>query len=273
MRFLVQTIGGRIVYDFVFALRQAADYYAWRGGEKIVLKTVGCKDAAAHGDGREWFADVRRPDQWTPVGSVEFVSQYLRMFYPGAVKALRPVNVPDGLFRYAGRIVCNVCEPSDVRGLPFREGDVVFRKSLDVIKHPANGAIRFGDALKDGLVGFQVSGFLDLASEWRVLVFHGDVLHAANYAGDPLRFPDAETLLEMVRAYGGKAPAAWTLDVGVTEDGRTVVIECHRFFSCGLYGFNDYVRLPAMLSQTWYQMKTASEETPCLDVQANGPLR
>ena len=259
MRFLIQKSGGKVLYDFVFALQQAVGYFDWRGGERLVLKAVNCEDGAGPDAGWRDFPGVSRPDAWTPVGSVEFVSQYLRRFYPGAVEALRPLNVPDRLFRYAGRFVWNVRYYSDVDLLPFSGDDVIYRKSLDVIKHPDNGMARYRDTLKDGLVGFQVSGTLDFVSEWRVLVFHRDVLHCANYSGDPLRFPDSDSIMAMVEAYGDDAPAAWTLDVGVTGNGDTVVVECHRFFSCGLYGFNDYLKLPAMLSQTWYQMRTTSE--------------
>lgn len=48
-----------------------------------------------------------------------------------------------------------------------------------------------------------------------------------------------------------EAPIAYTLDVAITDKGDTVVLEVHDFFSCGLYGFNDYRKLPYMLHR-WY---------------------
>ena len=33
----------------------------------------------------------------------------------------------------------------------------------------------------------------------------------------------------------------------------------HRFFSCGLYGFNDFYHYPLMLSQEWFEMKNYKE--------------
>ena len=47
------------------------------------------------------------------------------------------------------------------------------------------------------------------------------------------------------------SPHAYTLDVGVTENGETVVIEVHDFFSCGLYGFLRTDKLPYMFWR-WY---------------------
>lgn len=47
-----------------------------------------------------------------------------------------------------------------------------------------------------------------------------------------------------------EAPEAYTIDVGVTSDGNTVLIEVHDFFSCGLYGFDDAKNLPNMYIST-----------------------
>ena len=46
----------------------------------------------------------------------------------------------------------------------------------------------------------------------------------------------------------------YTLDVGINSE-KTFVIECHRFFSCGLYGYCDHNTIPIMFSQAWYEMK------------------
>ena len=75
-------------------------------------------------------------------------------------------------------------------------------------------------------------------------------------------FPDANRIMDIVNAYAPEAPVAYTLDVYVTEDimlddhsiCNTFVMECHRFFSCGLYGFCDYSKLPYMFSQEWYEI-------------------
>ena len=45
-------------------------------------------------------------------------------------------------------------------------------------------------------------------------------------------------------------PIAYTLDVGINDNG-TFVIEVHDFFSCGLYGFSNHPILPQMFGR-WY---------------------
>lgn len=245
MHFLLQTIRHQIVHDFTFAVLRAKEFYDWaRDPFDITFVEIGGIEA------------IREPDLYVPVGSVEFVSAYLRHHYPNADPAmLMPINVPEVLFPFAGRKIADIVHPEDVRKLAATGIQRVYRKSLLDIKDKDNGVTVF-EADNPLLVMSQVSELIDIRSEWRVFVFHGQILHAACYCGEPLVFPDADAIRAMVAAYDG-APSAWTLDVAVTAAGDTVVIECHRFFSCGLYGFNDYARLPKMLSQAWNEMKNS----------------
>ena len=71
-------------------------------------------------------------------------------------------------------------------------------------------------------------------------------------------FPDSYEIHKMVEDYK-KSPKTYTLDVAVIKKSedcyKTVIIEAHRFFSCGLYGFSDHARIPKMFSQCWNEMK------------------
>ena len=244
MRFLVQKINNRIVHDFAFTLIRAKEFYNWIG-DKFTVKYVNWPIQTE--------ADIRNPDKYIPVGSVEFVSDYLKKYYPHATDRLRPLNVPEALFPWAGREIANIEVREDMN--LFRNVKDVYFKSNETIKDPSNGP-RFDIwntcETKDFVHG-QVSGLVDIVSEWRVFVFHGEIQHIANYGGYCTWFPSVAHIEEMVARYVG-APAAYTLDVGVLRDGQTVVIECHRFFSCGLYGFSNLRTYPKMLSQAWYEM-------------------
>lgn len=250
MNFLLQTINGQIQLDFVWIMREAKRYYEWWGEEQLGLlyADIDCMD------------DLK-PDDYIPVGTVEFVSKFLKTYYPQAQAALTPLNVPRCLFPFAGRVIENICSGEDFSER-FKQFDSIYVKSLDKIKDDFNGPkyARTGTISdwyesKD-FVRCQVSEMIDIASEWRVIVFNGEIQHVGNYSGDCLVFPDGEAIRNMVKAYGEAAPKAWTLDVAVTTDGKTVVLECHRFFSCGLYGYADYRRIPKMYSQCWREMLT-----------------
>ena len=240
MKFLVQTINKKLIYDFTFEMNVCEEYHEWLGRPITIRNQEGVN-----------FDKIKRPDQYVPVGSVEFVSAYLEKFYPEARKALEPLNVPEQLFPFAGRTIANITKPEDLN--QFGNAELLYRKSMTTIKDPNNGWIGLPefDRCKD----CQVSTIIDdIISEWRVFVFNGEILDARNYRGDFFVCPDEETITKMVKAYKD-APKAYTLDVAVTSKGETVVIECHRFFSCGLYGFSQPNVYPAMLSQEWFEMK------------------
>ena len=78
-----------------------------------------------------------------------------------------------------------------------------------------------------------------------------------NYSGDYTLMPNVERVLHMIHNYK-TAPIAYTLDVGVNvhdvyDTHHTFVIECHDFFSCGLYGFANHKIYPQMLYRWFHE--------------------
>lgn len=123
MKFLLQTIGNEVVYDFAFALEQSKKFYGWLMQDMAIRRHEGTD-----------FTDIALPDEYVPVGAVEFVSSYLRCFYPGCEDALRPLNVPEALFPFAGRHIVNVWYAEDYS--PMAGVKDVYVKSMDTIKDP-----------------------------------------------------------------------------------------------------------------------------------------
>lgn len=105
---------------------------------------------------------------------------------------------------------------------------------------------------------YQVSEYMNgIDSEWRVFVYQGKLVGLQNYSGEFTKFPYVGLIKEMISSWKS-APIAYTLDVGVGREifdkkygfhlyNETFVIECHDFFSCGLYGFADHAIYPNML--------------------------
>lgn len=81
-------------------------------------------------------------------------------------------------------------------------------------------------------------------SEWRVFVLRGRVLGVTHYAGDALLFPSAGMIRVALGAFSG-APAGYSADFGVLEDGRTVLVEINDGYSlgCGALVANLYAEL------------------------------
>lgn len=76
MNFLCQKINNKITFDFVFAMSQAEDYYSWFDKDGIKIRWTQ----------NPTFKSIEAPQEYIPVGSVEFVSDYMRKFYPEAAK-------------------------------------------------------------------------------------------------------------------------------------------------------------------------------------------
>ena len=81
-------------------------------------------------------------------------------------------------------------------------------------------------------------------SEWRVFVLRGRALGVSHYAGDALVFPSPGVIRLALGSYQG-APAGYSADFGVSDDGRTLLVEINDGYSLGSGGLvaNLYAEL------------------------------
>ncbi|WP_395748036.1 ATP-grasp domain-containing protein [Prosthecobacter sp.] len=73
---------------------------------------------------------------------------------------------------------------------------------------------------------------VNFRSEWRTFVLRGRVVGTALHTGDPLLFPNAQIIRQTVAAYEPPL-AGYSADFGVTDDGRTLLIEINEGYSLG----------------------------------------
>jgi hypothetical protein len=156
-----------------------------------------------------------------PIGSVEFVLSFINNY--------RPINVPSGLFDYAGRKILNGDE-NDISTLSFVKSNDKIKSYTEITDNAPKG-------------NYQISEIIDIESEYRCFVFRNKLVGINYYTGDFKIFPDISVIETMISVYNYSFP--YTLDVGIA-DGKTFVLEIHDFFSCGLYGFSDHRLLPIM---------------------------
>jgi hypothetical protein len=97
-------------------------------------------------------------------------------------------------------------------------------------------------------------------SEYRCFVRYGKVLDARRYKGSFKHIPDFNVIERCIEDFKGQ-PAAYTLDFGITEDGRSLLIEVNDGFACGCYGLHsiDYAKF---MSARWHQMVGLPD--PCI---------
>ena len=49
-------------------------------------------------------------------------------------------------------------------------------------------------------------------------------------------FPDMSIAEQAIQAFSKEAPCAYALDLGITDDGRTLVVEVNDAYALGSYG-------------------------------------
>lgn len=93
---------------------------------------------------------------------------------------------------------------------------------------------------------------VNFVSEYRCFVRYGKVIDARRYKGDFKQFPDFNIVENCLKDFKNP-PAAFTLDFGVTEDEKSLLIEVNDGYAMGAYGLNplDYAK---MISARWHEM-------------------
>jgi len=250
MKFVIQKIENQITHDFSFTLLDAIRFYNWLRrdrGDRAFARYVNTKY-----DSRGILQDPefkKYHRTYIPVGSVEFVTQFLQEFHGLTPK---PINVPTSLFSYAFRRIFNGTE-EDVQTM-VDESNRTFVKSNDVIKGFTQVYKKGMDVSDIPKGNYQISRSISIDSEWRAFVYKGKLEGLQHYVGEFTLFPDVRMIKHMIEVYEAskEAPIAYTLDVGINDQG-TFVIEVHDFFSCGLYGFTNHAILPSMFGRWYYE--------------------
>ncbi|MBP1046232.1 ATP-grasp domain-containing protein [Enterococcus sp. BWM-S5] len=81
-----------------------------------------------------------------------------------------------------------------------------------------------------------ISEDVSFQAEWRVFVLNGKVLDVRPYKGDYHHSHyDASVIDEAIAAWD-TSPCAYVLDIGVTADGRTLIVEVNDGYAIGNYG-------------------------------------
>lgn len=99
---------------------------------------------------------------------------------------------------------------------------------LDALLAPRPGFPEAGDDLP--LLASELVAF---RSEWRVFVVRGRPVGTSHYHGDPLLFPNPGVVRAALGAYRAHAPAGYSADFGVSDGGRTLLVEVNDGYALG----------------------------------------
>lgn len=220
-------------------------YVLWYGCEALGIQT----------EFFEFIQDIRT--QITPetlvCGGVSNVKQALRL-----LNAEPPImDAPEELLPYFGRRTW-ATTMSEVRKRLEDGTERIFIKPLEHQKaftgHVVDGSVStliqtagFDDDFK-----LLASEVVDFVSEYRVMVHRGEMIVSRHYLGDFTVTPDYQLARQMIKAFKS-APVGYSLDLGVTTDGRTLVVEVNDCWALGAYGA-PYIPYVRMVTDRWEEM-------------------
>lgn len=232
MTFLVQSklaFGREIpAQDFGYTFFSAVEFENWfRGREQHQVRL--CRDTK--------FKIDERTRNCVPIGSVEFC---LAWYWQMGCTRIAPLNIPNCLWPLVNRriFVSKHLSP---------DGKEYYGKDLDCIKAPWNNWYREYHSDTDPMLFTEKVP--NVVSEWRLFVFDGKIVDMRCYSGDFWKSPCANYCERAVSIYSN-ANDAYTLDVLVTKQGSTDILELHDFFACGLYGCDNYSSILRMAMKT-----------------------
>jgi hypothetical protein len=88
--------------------------------------------------------------------------------------------------------------------------------------------------------------------EYRVFVRYGQILGARKYKGNPFLAVDEDTVKKAIEDYKD-IPAGCSMDFGLTDDGRTLLVEVNAGYALGSYGLFPTL-YASLIAATWHEM-------------------
>jgi hypothetical protein len=142
----------------------------------------------------------------------------------------------------------------------------LFVKPVEHKRFTGHVVQEFFDLVKTSHLGddtpVYISETVQFLTEYRCYIHWDKVVGIYNYAGDITIFPDLEVLhnamQQMLRRYPG-LPISYSLDLGVLEGGRTVVVETNDSFSLGNYGL-PWTKYTPMVIDRWLELSAEPNE-------------
>lgn len=187
---------------------------------------------------------------------VGYIATYLEALRRLDIETPANVDIPDELLTFTGRKIWT----STLRKVRDDKSWPVFVKPLNDRKAFAGRVFsRFRDLFSSSALSpdFPVlcSEVVKFEAEFRCFILYGKVVGVRPYKGNPLIFPRGPTIQAMADAWKS-APAACCIDVGITDDGRTLLVEVNDGHSMGEYGLQSmlYAR---MIEARWCELTGA----------------
>ena len=221
MNFVLQTFNGEIRDVEIFNMVQILNTYSKYDGHTYKLSDK---------------SDIEGLADYIPIGTLEYVGSHLKKYH--GIGLENPIEIPKTMRGkdYVGRYY-KILKREDIPDRGFS-----FIKDVSRLKSYC-GLMAISDYTRKHLEGtvYQISEYVEFISEYRVFVLRGVIQAIQHYKEDVKVFPDIDIIEQIITDYTAieGSSKAFTVDVGIDKQGRTLLIEIHTFNSCGTYGFDD----------------------------------
>lgn len=199
-----------------------------------------------------------------PLGSVEFIREVFAL-----IGKNEPPNIsyPDCLSSWLNRAVTETTL-DHIHGEVFVKplATKCFTGFVFNSQNPSESAIEQKDTIAalPGSTPVWVSDPVSFVSEWRFYIENNQVLGHGRYDDGPddATMPSLMDVHEMVLQFSKHtAPSAYSIDVGILDNGKTTLVECNDAWALGLYkGTMTPKKYMDMLTTRWSEI--VSSVTP-----------
>jgi hypothetical protein len=218
-------------------------FTAWEG-----FRMLGVETAPYYG-----FGDIQALEDLGPqVGIVGFLGDIWQALQKAGKPRPTPFDYPEDLSAYLGRDVWRT-----TLGRIRRTVDPVFIKPVEeklftgfIWRGGGLEAVRIATLNDD--VPIWASETVSFLSEHRVYVKDQKILDVRRYRGEWSVAPNRHVVCTAVDDFKN-APRSYSLDFGVTTDGRTLLVEANDGYALGNYGMTS-VLYAQMLEARWEEL-------------------
>lgn len=189
------------------------------------------------------------------VGGVGRVKQFLE----GRGIVVNDIDYPESLSGYYGRKVWETTSDSFLYE----------KKSFPLFVKPKQGKLFTGFICNseadiagrftpEESIPVYCSEVKNIVTEWRCFVRYGKILDIRRYKGELGKTYSLKRVKEMVAAFTD-APAAYSIDIGLTDIDETIIVEVNDGYSLGSYGL-DPLLYAKLLSARWSELTGTEDE-------------
>lgn len=166
------------------------------------------------------------------------------------------LETPYNLYGYLGRLM-DESTLGEIRNMDWSIARPVHIKPIGTAKLFTGHVVKeFKDLIKsagyDANTPIIRSTVVDIISEYRCFILNGTMIGASRYKGDFTIIPDMKLVQKIIDDFKD-APCAYSIDLGVLKNGKTILIEMNHAFSLGCYGLSS-LYYANMIEARWIEM-------------------